>query len=154
MKIVTLLLLVHNVAAAPHHKRHSLWSHTMRHYAGLSTPRMTNIPSSTPTLSVNTSSVATTGGIVRIDFGGVAEADRAGCWIGVFDAAKNVTAISPKPKGGMYGGADMPWTNPMAVKFIMCTAADANFATSGAGSAEVRLLNMRKDLRLWLCLGK
>lgn len=134
-----------------------LWSYSMKHNYKknhLQTHRSTGVaglspPPSPPSFSVNQTSVKSGDDFVSVSFAVDRASDRAGCWFGVFDAAANVTVSTSKTK---YDG-DMPFTDPMPVKYILCPKADRNFLETGNGAARVRLLNMRKDLKLWLCLG-
>lgn len=101
-----------------------------------------------PALKLNTTSIAS-GDWVRLDWSGVAKADRDGCWIGVFSPPDvNVSAIPALPYP-----ASAPWTATATVKYITCAKADPGSATSGAGHYNFSLIDMREDVAFWLFTG-
>lgn len=101
-----------------------------------------------PTISVNQTSIAA-GGYVSVNLDSVPQAERSGCWIGLFDATAKIQAPYNMTT---YYDHDMPKTNPAPAKFILCSKI-AGFMASGVGSVDVRLLDMRADLQLGLFFG-
>eukprot|EP00056_Hartaetosiga_gracilis_P003949 m.69734 g.69734 ORF g.69734 m.69734 type:complete len:564 (-) comp11644_c0_seq1:167-1858(-) len=101
------------------------------------------------TLTVNTTSIEN-GEWVKLSWSGVPVAgkDVDDCFIGVVSPAdSDVSAISP-----LDYPATAPWTKTALIKYQFCNA-DPSFKTSGNGTYNFSLLNMRDDIALVLFTG-
>lgn len=95
-------------------------------------------------LSLNATTISD-GDWVQLSWSGVPEAERASCWIGVFSPDNvDVSTIPAIPYP-----ATAPWTATAALKYQVCSA-DPSFASTGAGSYNFRLLDMRETVAFWL----
>jgi hypothetical protein len=99
-------------------------------------------------LTVNSTTVVNKDWVL-VSFSGVPEENRDDAWVGLFPMTDSVEVVTEKVG---FPWSD-PYVNPAVIKYNLCSdSLNPDYKSTGNGSLNLIVHNLRQDLTLWLIL--